>query len=380
MSGQSIGVVKKVNGEVFSLDWANTVTLDGVSAVQMPFGPMDVQAYKTDGVDLLISLNSGDVVTIENFFTEFGEDEEISELVLQDEQGVLWRGQFDPMTSEFNFTEIAALDAGADIASGALLNMPDWAMLGLAVLAVGGGAVAVHGSGSSSSSSNKLTPSEPDVPEAPSDIKLSGDVVTGKAEAGLTVQVTDAQGKLLGKEVGKEVVVDEDGNFEYDLLLTEGPQNGESIFVIVKNGAGVSSAPIELGNQEHSNNEDLAAGVDPDSNSLTVNENIEISLIDADENDAKTAVVGEKNGFDFSAMEQSTEFDLFDDESAVLELSLEDVLDFSDDNEQLSFFAEDENAVSVQASSVNTSHSDALDVAPVIDPLDDAFEQHHLVI
>ena len=363
MSGQSIGVVKKVNGEVFSLDWANTVTLDGVSAVQMPFGPMDVQAYKTDGVDLLISLNSGDVVTIENFFTEFGEDEEISELVLQDEQGVLWRGQFDPMTSEFNFTEIAALDAGADIASGALLNMPDWAMLGLAVLAVGGGAVAVHGSGSSSSSSNKLTPSEPDVPdvpEAPSDIKLSGDVVTGKAEAGLTVQVTDAQGKLLGKEVGEEVVVDEDGNFE--------------------NGAGVSSAPIELGNQEHSNNEDLAAGVDSDSNSLTVNENIEISLIDADENDAKTAVVGEKNGFDFSAMEQSTEFDLFDDESAVLELSLEDVLDFSDDNEQLSFFAEDENAVSVQASSVNTSHSDALDVAPVIDPLDDAFEQHHLVI
>lgn len=376
MLGKSIGVVKKVNGEVSSLDWANTVTLDGVSAVQMPFGPMDVQAYKTDGVDLLISLNSGDVVTIENFFTEFGEDEEISELVLKDEQGVLWRGQFDPMTAEFNFTEIAALDAGADIASGALLNMPDWAMLGLAVLAVGGGAVAVHGSGSSSSSSNKLTSSESDVPEAPSDIKLSDDVVTGKAEAGLTVQVTDAQGKLLGKEV----VVGEDGNFEYDLLLTEGPQNGESIFVIVKNGAGVSSAPIELGNQEHSNNEDLAAGVDPDSNSLTVNENIEISLIDADENDAKTAVVGEKNGFDFSAMEQSTEFDLFDDESAVLELSLEDVLDFSDDNEQLSFFAEDENAVSVQASSVNTSHSDALDVAPVIDPLDDAFEQHHLVI
>ncbi len=376
MLGKSIGVVKKVNGEVSSLDWANTVTLDGVSAVQMPFGPMDVQAYKTDGVDLLISLNSGDVVTIENFFTEFGEDEEISELVLKDEQGVLWRGQFDPMTAEFNFTEIAALDAGADIASGALLNMPDWAMLGLAVLAVGGGAVAVHGSGSSSSSSNKLTPSESDVPEAPSDIKLSDDVVTGKAEAGLTVQVTDAQGKLLGEEV----VVGEDGKFEYDLLLTEGPQNGESIFVIVKNGAGVSSAPIKLGNQEHSNNEDLAAGVDPDSNSLTVNENIEISLIDADENDAKTAVVGEKNGFDFSAMEQSTELDLFDDESAVLELSLEDVLDFSDDNEQLSFFAEDENAVSVQASSVNTSHSDALDVAPVIDPLDDAFEQHHLVI
>lgn len=376
MSGQSIGVVKKVNGEVSSLDWANTVTLDGVSAVQMPFGPMDVQAYKTDGVDLLISLNSGDVVTIENFFTEFGEDEEISELVLQDEQGVLWRGQFDPMTSEFNFTEIAALDAGADIASGALLNMPDWAMLGLAVLAVGGGAVAVHGSGSSSSSSNKLTPSEPDIPEAPSDIKLSGDVVTGKAEAGLTVQVTNAQGNLLGNEV----TVDENGNFEYGLLPIEVPQNGESIFVIVKNGAGVSSAPIELGNQEHSNNEDLAAGVDSDSNSLTVNENIEISLIDADENDAKTAVVGEKNGFDFSAMEQSTEFDLFDDESAVLELSLEDVLDFSDDNEQLSFFAEDENAVSVQASSAHTSHSDALDVAPVVDPLDDAFEQHHLVI
>lgn len=311
MSGQSIGVVKKVNGEVSSLDWANTVTLDGVSAVQMPFGPMDVQAYKTDGVNLLISLNSGDVVTIENFFTEFGEDEEISELVLQDEQGVLWRGQFDPMTSEFNFTEIAALDAGADIASGALLNMPDWAMLGLAVLAVGGGAVAVHGSGSSSSSSNKLTPSEPDIPEAPSDIKLSGDVVTGKAEAGLTVQVTDAQGNLLGNEV----TVDENGNFK---LQIEVPQNGESIFVIVKNDAGVSSAPIE--------------------------------------------------------------FDLFDDESAVLELSLEDVLDFSDDNEQLSFFAEDENAVSVQASSAHTSHSDALDVAPVVDPLDDAFEQHHLVI
>lgn len=372
MLGKSIGVVKKVNGEVSSLDWANTVTLDGVSAVQMPFGPMDVQAYKTDGVDLLISLNSGDVVTIENFFTEFGEDEEISELVLKDEQGVLWRGQFDPMTAEFNFTEIAALDAGADIASGALLNMPDWAMLGLAVLAVGGGAVAVHNSGSSSSSSNGLAPS---APGAPTEINLTDAVVTGKAAVGLTVQITDDEGKVLGKEV----IVDKDGNFKY--TLDELPKNGESIFITVKNSAGLSSERVKFVNPDVSSNKELAADdVDVDSNSLIINDNVEDSIISADTNYAKTAVVDESIAFDFSVVAQPAEFDLFDDESAVLELSLEDVLDFSDDNEQLSFFAEDENAVSVQASSVNTSHSDALDVAPVIDPLDDAFEQHHLVI
>lgn len=272
MLGKSIGVVKKANGEASSLEWANTVTLDGVSAVQMPFGPMDVQAYKSDGVNLLISLNSGDVVTIENFFSTFAEDEESSELVLQDEEGILWRGQFDPVTSEFDFAEIVTLEAGvgSEAASGALLDLPDWAMLGLAVLAVGGGAIAVHNSRSSSSSKDFI-PNAPQAPDAPTDIKITGTLITGKTQPGFTVQVTDADGKLLGKEV----IADENGEFQYGILPGELPAEGGSFFVTVVNPAGVSSESTEVVYQPTPDDKELDVGFGEGSDGSIITGNVE---------------------------------------------------------------------------------------------------------
>lgn len=339
MRGKSIGVVKKASGEASSLEWANSVTLDGVSAVQLPFGPMDVQAYKSDGVNLFVSLNSGDVLTIENFFVTFPEDEESSELVLQDEEGVLWRGQFDPVTSGFDFSEIVTLEAGvgSDVASATLLDLPDWAVLGLAVLAVGGGAVAVH-NGSSSSSNKKNTPNTLQAPDAPTDIEITGTSITGKTQPGFTVLVTDAEGNPLGEAVK----ADENGDFQYDISSAV----GESFFITVTNLAGVSSEPTEFTHTPTG---------------------FSMYSFSADE------------GFDFSAVEDTEKFEMFADEPAELELSLEDVLQFESDGE-LSFFAEEGNVEFAQTSFAEVASDSVLDVTPLVDPLNDAFEQNHSVI
>ena len=424
MLGKSIGLVKKANGDASSLEWANTVTLDGVSAVQMPFGPMDVQAYKSDGVNLLISLNSGDVVTIENFFSTFAEDEESSELVLQDEEGILWRGQFDPVTSEFNFAEIVTLEAGvgSEAASGALLNLPDWAMLGLAVLAVGGGAIAVHNSRSSSSSKDFI-PNAPQAPDAPINIKIIGTLITGKTQPGFTVQVTDADGKLLGKEV----IADGNGDFQYDILPDELSAEGGSFFVTVVNPDGVSSESTEVVYQPSLDDKgDFEITLDPpvvNDESVTIvvtspeGDVIQGSGVETpettppekaegvktDETGATVTGIAEKGttvtaqdidgkeigsmaslsadeGFNFSVVEGTEELDMFSDEPAELELSLGDVLDFEADTEQLSFFAEEDDSALAPELFGQATHEAALDLTPLVDPLDDVFEQNHSVI
>ncbi|MDM1716473.1 BapA/Bap/LapF family prefix-like domain-containing protein, partial [Thiopseudomonas alkaliphila] len=138
MIGKSIGVVEKETGQSSKLDWSDTVTLNSTSVIKMPFGPEDVSSYEINGENLIINLKSGSSITVLGFFTQFEEDEK-NELVLEDDNGVLWWGQFDAGLSEFTFTEISALDVAAGGAAGAATGgVPDWVKFGLAVLAVGG--------------------------------------------------------------------------------------------------------------------------------------------------------------------------------------------------------------------------------------------------
>ena len=71
MVGQSIGVVEKLSGQSTSLEWTNTVNLDSISVVKMPFGPRDVESYQADGAHLIINLKSGESVTVRGFFTNY---------------------------------------------------------------------------------------------------------------------------------------------------------------------------------------------------------------------------------------------------------------------------------------------------------------------
>ena len=104
MIGRSIGVVEKDGGGVTSLEWTNLISLESTSVVKMPFGPEDVESYGQAGSGLVIRLKNGETITVENFFTKFGGEDEQNELVLEDDDGVLWWGQFDPALSEFTFT------------------------------------------------------------------------------------------------------------------------------------------------------------------------------------------------------------------------------------------------------------------------------------
>ena len=85
MIGKSIGVVEKESGQSTSLEWTSLVALDSTSVVKMPFGPRDVESYEQSGTDLIIKLKSGENVTVKDFFTKFGEEEEQNELVLEDD-------------------------------------------------------------------------------------------------------------------------------------------------------------------------------------------------------------------------------------------------------------------------------------------------------
>ncbi|MEQ9860955.1 Ig-like domain-containing protein, partial [Pectobacterium cacticida] len=89
----------------------------------------------------------------------------------------------------------------------------------------------------SNSSSTTITAPDITAPDAPTDLAVAGDgtAVSGNAEPGSTVTVTDGGGNNLGS-----VDVGEDGSFT--VPLTPPPTNGESLTVIVSDAAGNSSS------------------------------------------------------------------------------------------------------------------------------------------
>ncbi|MBO1531904.1 Ig-like domain-containing protein [Psychrobacter sp. F1192] len=88
------------------------------------------------------------------------------------------------------------------------------------------------------SDSGTATAPDTTAPEAPTDVTISpdGSSVTGKGEAGTSVEITDQNGEVIG-----EGVVDENGDFEVELMP---PQvDGEEIEATLTDGAGNTSDP-----------------------------------------------------------------------------------------------------------------------------------------
>lgn len=318
MSGEMIGVVKKTTGKVSSLEWANEITLDSISVVKMPFGPMDVQSYKIDGANLIVTLSSGDVITVKSFFSKLGREDEHSELILEDNEGIQWQGQFDPAISEFAFTEMTVLDTSADVAAGALANVPGWAIMGLAALAVGGTAAAVHNSGSSSSSRSSGVGSD--------------DAKSAQAEG-----VDDSE--------------DDDGKTDQTAPETT-----------------VTAVDAEK-------------SVDPDA--APALSEPEDDVLDDDIKDSDLAAFEADEGVDLSGLDalEVAETDVFNDKA--LELTLGDVIAEVDTDAELQFDfgdAEEDLAELQWASADVQVEIAAVDVQPVVDPLDDLLEQSHPII
>ncbi|MEH3775584.1 Ig-like domain-containing protein [Enterobacter asburiae] len=216
-----ISVISKLTG-VETTTEGTQVTLSHSSIVELHVERASVSHFARSGNDLLVTLHSGEVITLKNFYVTDAQG--VSQLVLQDSNGALWWIE-DP-TGAATYESIASTDvllaaSGSD--AGAAAIWP-WALGG--IVAAGGIAAAASaggGSGSDNGSGNNLaTPADPDTtpPNAPAITSVTDDIapqagtvsnggstndqrpqLTGTGEAGSTVTIYDG-----GVAIGTAVV------------------------------------------------------------------------------------------------------------------------------------------------------------------------------
>lgn len=216
------------------------IALKSPGVVQMPVAPDQVATVTRRGQDLIVTLKSGEKVTVGNFFAvdQAGVG---SDMVFVGEDGTLWHANYDAAAfTGFTFDEVASLDelvAGIGVAGSAT---PTWAIAALSLLGVGGAAAAAdHSSGGGSSGGS--APGDTTPPASAIDLLVSPDGlhVTGRGEAGTTVTVRDAAGNVIGTGT-----VGADGTF--DVSLNSPQTNGEKLGVTLTDPAGNSSDPASV--------------------------------------------------------------------------------------------------------------------------------------
>ena len=241
-----ISVISKLTG-VETTTEGTQVTLSHSSIVELHVERADVSHFARSGNDLVVTLHSGEVITLKNFYVTDAQG--VSQLVLQDSDGALWWIE-DPAGAA-TYESIASTDvllaaSGSDTGGAAIWP---WALGGI-VAAGGIAAAASSGGGGGGDDDNNGnpnpnpdpgTPGEPSTPDttppnAPSSLTFSSDgkTVTGTAEPGSTITLKDANGNVIG--TGK---TGSDGNFTVSLgtpLI-----NGEHVTATATDAAGNTS-------------------------------------------------------------------------------------------------------------------------------------------
>ena len=192
-----ISVISKLTG-VETTTEGTQVTLSHSSIVELHVERSDIAQYARSGNDLVITLNSGEVITLKNFYVTDAEG--ASQLVLAESDGALW-WIADP-TGAATYESIASTDvllaaSGSDAGGAAVWP---WVLGGLAV--AGGIAVAAGsggGGGGGGDDDNNVNPGNPGnpnpntpdttPPNAPANLQFTADgtTVTGTAEPGSTI-------------------------------------------------------------------------------------------------------------------------------------------------------------------------------------------------
>ena len=174
--------------------------LDEASVVKLPIAPESVVSFEQNGNDLLIVMASGETIVIGDFFIDF--DDERNELILVDDDGIAWWGQYSGPWSDFAFAEI-----GAD----GVAPFPFAALGGLGAAAAGGLAFGAGG-GSEDAASVFPVVDVQDIADDP-----AGDRVTVRGSSTgdyVVVSYPDENGNIVTSD---PIAVDEDGNWSYDL-------------------------------------------------------------------------------------------------------------------------------------------------------------------
>uniref|UniRef100_UPI0033419E87 Ig-like domain-containing protein n=1 Tax=Acinetobacter rudis TaxID=632955 RepID=UPI0033419E87 len=222
-----IKVVAKGSHDTLATLSGTSVKLKEPSVVLIKVSPNDVLEVKREGTSVVIHLKNGEVIIIEDFFSETAATD--NSLVFGDESDQLIWARFTNdeglLLDAVNYQPLENIEP---LLYGDNYNPLAWA----AIPVTAGGILAWADSGSNSNKEERDTTA----PDAPTDVKVSkdGSTVTGKGEAGAEVIVKDKDGKIIGKGT-----VDKDGNFivKLDPPLT----NGEEIKVSLKDPAGNES-------------------------------------------------------------------------------------------------------------------------------------------
>lgn len=134
-------VSDKVSGQTSTVT-TNEISITRPSTIKLELSPKDISATSRSGSDLIINLTNGEQIRIDGFFT--GEGDKRSELILEDEFGNLWNGEYTDAFADLQFEPLGAVDqmvggaaaAGAGSAFGILGPL---ALAGAALAAVGAG-------------------------------------------------------------------------------------------------------------------------------------------------------------------------------------------------------------------------------------------------
>ncbi|KQQ62622.1 hypothetical protein ASF84_26710 [Pseudomonas sp. Leaf127] len=216
----NIVVADKATSEISAREWGS-FQLAKPGVVQMPVAPSQIASVNRNGQDLILTLKSGEKVTIGNFFATTAEGVQ-SDMVFVGEDGALWQAQYSADAfNGFTFAEVASIDtliADAGLVDGATQT---FAFAGLGLLGAGGAAAAAGGAGGGGGGGD-----DPVAPDAPGNLSLSTDGLTlnGTGTPGATVNVRNPDGTVVGS-----TVVGADGNFSVPLDTAQ--NNGEPLVV-----------------------------------------------------------------------------------------------------------------------------------------------------
>lgn len=254
-----VSIISELTGVTSNVE-ASEVTLTSPSVVKLQLERSDIASITRTGQDMVIKLHSGETITLKNFYVQTSQG--ANQLVLEDAHGALWWVQ-EP-NGVLHFQQIDNLDAfmiGEGHSEGGAIW--PWVLGGVAVAAGVGIAAAGGGGGGGGGSDNKNSGGDGNgngngnngggnngngnngngnngggntdttPPGAPTNLAVSADgtTVTGKAEAGSTVEVKDADGNVLGKGTA-----DSSGNFSITLSTPE--LSGEHLSVNATDKAG----------------------------------------------------------------------------------------------------------------------------------------------
>lgn len=115
---KNITIVDKATGAATEHTLGN-VSLKGTSIVKLPVGPESVQSFQQSGQNLVVTLKSGETITIQNFFV-VGADGAANQLVMTNADGTLLLGNYSSPYSGFTFSEISTLD---DLAAAGIVQI-----------------------------------------------------------------------------------------------------------------------------------------------------------------------------------------------------------------------------------------------------------------